>query len=234
MSALQGPCDSEQHSKLLPDVWLCPLNVGKHRLVAEVSCHAEAPVEDLARLGLSESHHAPNGTNDSDRHPSQPSNQQPACDLNQVKRLLGLLLQTIETDLLVSFFPLLGRMQSTLRVPENFPQLAFLVWHVFQYTFKEVYPDHAAIWSKLSNGSFSFNWICWMRWADRELGLSDLDAGKPTALEINEFGQAWELLWEGLHQYLPHDIMESAVHSRATCLASWKTLADRFILASNG
>jgi hypothetical protein len=41
--------------------------------------------------------------------------------------------------------------------------LAFLVWQGFQYTFKAVYPDHAAIWRKLRNGSFSFNWIWWMR-----------------------------------------------------------------------
>jgi hypothetical protein len=230
---LQGPCDSEQHSTLLLGVWLSPSNVDKQRLV-----------EDLARLDLSESDHVLKGTSDSDNHPSQPSTQEPALDLVQVKRHLGILLQTIETDLRVLFFPLMvyywssqpSSLQSTVPVvPKSFPHLAFLTWHIFQDTFKEVYPDHAAIWRKLRNGSFSFNWCWWVRWANPELALSNLgDTAKPTALELNEFMQAWEVLWEGLLQFIPRENLESAVRSRANSLASWKTLADRFLSTSKG
>jgi hypothetical protein len=66
------------------------------------------------------------------------------------------------------------------------------VWQGFRYTVKAVYPDQAAIWRKLRYGSFSFNWIWWRRSANPELPLRNLDAGKPTAIEIDEFRQAWD------------------------------------------
>jgi hypothetical protein len=165
-----------------------------------------------------------------------PPAQESAIAFDDVRRHVRALLVAIEMDLLHQFYPLVVQYWEALplseritvsEIPENLPNLELIIWKVFQFTFDVAFPNSGTLRAKIRNGDFAFNWNSWMCWANPELAMSsELEARKPTAKELFQFIQDWEVLWEDLLQYTPEDRLECFVRARTAALGSWKTITD--------
>jgi hypothetical protein len=157
-------------------------------------------------------------------------------DFAEVRRHVRALLGAIEMDLLHQFYPLVVQYWEALplseritvsEIPENLPNLELIIWKVFQFTFNVAFPNSGTLRAKIRNGDYAFNWNSWMCWANPEFAMrSEFEARKPTAKELIQFIQDWEVLWEDLLQYTPEKRLECLVRARTAALGSWKTITD--------